>query len=191
MSMFVVSRASLRISSFSCSPRRIGDGVRFYRSEKTPTRTGTAFDKCSILEIKNSADVPGFVKKDIKDIKRETASRIERVAGTAFDFERFSEIKNLGGNPRFSPKRNQTNQTIQTPPALRQPHTFRVGLRSQKAEPPAYREETDNADSRRRRDHRRPESQPLSVPCCVPRLADFVPGRRRQPVHRLCRPRIE
>ena len=65
--MFVVSSASLRTSSLSRSP--FGIGVRFLTS--TPTRTGTAFDKCSISEIKNSADILGFPKKNIKHIKRE------------------------------------------------------------------------------------------------------------------------
>src|SRR5882672_4384146 len=35
-----------------------------------------AFDKCSVLEIENSALLPAFVFRDIKDIKRERVRRI-------------------------------------------------------------------------------------------------------------------
>src|SRR5882672_11650899 len=81
------------------------------------------FDKCPLLEIKNSAGSLAFVKKEIKDIKaaRARAQRSnepsERVR--LFDLMRFSEIKNLRGFAGFRPKINQTNQTNQSAPSSR------------------------------------------------------------------------
>jgi len=45
--------------------------------QRTIKRRPDAFDKCSVFEFKNSALFLAFVFQDIKDIKREIASRIQ------------------------------------------------------------------------------------------------------------------
>ena len=59
--------------------------------EEAATGEGGSFDKCPLLEIKNSAVSPAFVRKDIKDIKAARA-RAQR-SNEAFWRKEIKEIK--------------------------------------------------------------------------------------------------
>src|SRR6267378_6116364 len=48
-----------------------------FNQRKIRPRSRDAFDKCRVFEIKNSALFLAFAFQDIKDIKRESASRIQ------------------------------------------------------------------------------------------------------------------